>query len=174
MSQNPLGKVVDIIIAIIVMFFVPFIWTMSKSEQVENTYARSVIDNFAEKVAINGYISSDDYEQLVSELCRVNRRYDIELCHTATVYEPEYSGGVYTGNVMEYINKTYTDEILRKMGNKGAYLMNIGDSFTISIYQRRVKGVSAFAMMLFKTGSAYQEDTVTIANIFEQGYQSYY
>ena len=174
MSQNPLGKVIDVIIAIIVLFFVPFIWTTVKTEQVENTYARSVIDNFAEKVAINGYISSDDYEQLVSDLYRVRRKYSIEFCHAATVYEPEYSGGVFTGNVMEYTDKTYTDEIIRKMDTKGAYLMNLGDSFTISIYQRRVKGVSAFAMMLFKTGSAYQEDTVTIANIYEQGYQSYY
>ncbi len=174
MSQNPLGKVVDILVAIIALFFIPFMWVTGKTEQLENNYSRAVIDNFAERIAVNGYMTTEDYEDLVAQLSKTSRRYNIEFKHASATFEPEYDSGTFTGNVMEYMDEAYTDEILSAMDDHGAYLMELGDSFTVSISQVRVRKMNVLAGILFKTGNTHQEETVTISNIYQEGYQSFF
>ncbi len=42
-------------------------------------------------------------------------------------------GGVFTGNVMDYEEKTYTTTIINEMEQYGAYLMEVGDEIKVCV-----------------------------------------
>ncbi len=134
MIDSPMSKLVSVVIVVAVLFLFPIIWAAQKGDYLSQKKAEKVVYDFVTNVCDRGYIDDTLYEAFMANLSSTGNTYKIEMMHRQNIYEPEYSGATFTGNVMEYVSEAYTAQILGAVydGN-GAYLMNKGDTFEVSI-----------------------------------------
>lgn len=130
-----MGVIADIVIIIAVMFIFPMIWAAQKGDYLSQKGAETIAYEFCTNVCSRGYIDDTLYSEFTDALSSTGGVYKITLVHKQIIYEPEYESGVFTGNVMSYNDETYTEAILSRIygGGKGAYLMNKGDVFEVTI-----------------------------------------
>lgn len=134
MDESPMGIVLDIVIIIAVIFIFPIIWAAQKGDYLSQKSAETITYEFVANVSSRGYIDDTLYKEFTEALSATGGLYRIHLTHKQTVYEPEYDGGTFTGNVMGYARETYTGDILDDIySGRGAYVMGIGDVFECSI-----------------------------------------
>ena len=131
--NNPMAKILDVILVIAVLFIFPILWAGMKSGNLMQKDAEKITLEFLTNVAERGYIDKTLYDTYLSNMSSVDGVYEISLVHKQTVSEPEYEGGTFTGNVMTYEMDTYTSEILDCVYDKGIYVMGRGDKFEITI-----------------------------------------
>ncbi len=133
-EDSPMGVVADILIVIAVMFIFPIIWAAQKGDYLAQKGAETLTYEFCTNVCSRGYVDDTIYREFTDALSSTGGVYQITLCHKQIIYEPEYEAGVFTGEVMSYADETYTEAILSKVyGGNGAYLMNKGDVFEVTI-----------------------------------------
>lgn len=134
-EDSPMGVVADIVIVIAVMFIFPIIWAAQKGDYLAQKGAETITYEFCTNVCSRGYIDDTLYREFTDALSSTGGVYKITLVHKQIIYEPEYESGVFTGNVMTYNDETYTEAILSRIygGGSGAYLMNKGDVFEVTI-----------------------------------------
>ncbi len=133
-EDSPMGVVADILIVIAVMFIFPIIWAAQKGDYLSQKGAETLAYEFCTNVCSRGYVDDTLYSEFTEALSSTGGVYRITLCHKQIIYEPEYVSGAFTGNVMSYNDETYTEAILSKVyGGNGAYLMNKGDVFEVTI-----------------------------------------
>lgn len=134
-EDSPMGVIADIVIIIAVMFIFPMIWAAQKGDYLSQKGAETIAYEFCTNVCSRGYIDDTLYSEFTDALSSTGGVYKITLVHKQIIYEPEYESGVFTGNVMSYNDETYTEAILSRIygGGNGAYLMNKGDVFEVTI-----------------------------------------
>ena len=170
-----LGKLVDIILLILVCIIVPTMFLSFKYDDLAQRNAEIVVNEFAETVSSCGYINDEMYYGLVSDLSVYGGVYSIEFMHEQEINEPEYVGGIFTGNVMTYSDKTYTDEIISSVDSYSAYLMMVGDQFTVTARKKSISsGQSFMKWILHRKNSSLATATRMISGISKTEYESYY
>lgn len=134
-EDSPMGVIADIVIIIAVMFIFPMIWAAQKGDYLSQKGAETIAYEFCTNVCSRGYVDDTLYSEFTDALSSTGGVYKITLVHKQIIYEPEYESGVFTGNVMSYNDETYTEAILSRIygGGNGAYLMNKGDVFEVTI-----------------------------------------
>ena len=173
--MDTLGKLVDLIILIAACIIIPTMFISFKYDDLAQRNAEIVVNDFAETVSACGYVTDEMYYDLVSDLAVYGGVYQIDLVHEQEIMEPEYVGGVFTGNVLTYPDKTYTDEIISNVDAHGAYLMMIGDQFTITAKKKSVSaGQSFIKWMLHRKNSNLATASRMISGISKVEYESYY
>ena len=170
-----LGRVVDFIILIAICIIIPTMFITFKHDDIAQRNAEIVVNEFAESVSSHGYINEEMYYDLVSDLSSFGGVYDIELVHEQEINEPEYVGGVFTGNVMTYNDKTYTGEIIESIDSYGAYLMMIGDEITVTATKKSVStGQSFMKWLLHRRNKTLATASRMVSGISQVEYMSYY
>ena len=135
MDESPMAIVLDILIIIAVIFIFPIIWAAQKGDYLSHKSAETIAYEFCSNVSSRGYIDDTIYKEFTEALSATGGLYEVSLTHKQTVCEPEYSGGVFTGDVMTYAKETYTGDILDEIyDGTGAYIMSVGDVFEVSIW----------------------------------------
>ena len=173
--MDTLGRLVDIIILILICIIVPTMFLSFKYDDLAQRNAEIVVNEFAETVSACGYVTDDMYYDLVSDLSSYGGVYEIDFVHEQEINEPEYVGGVFTGNVLTYDDKTYTNEIISSVDTYGAYLMMIGDEFTVTVKKRSTStGQSFMKWLLHRKNSNFATATRMISGISKAEYESYY
>ena len=133
MSRDIIGFIFDIFILVVVLFIVPVVWQSYQYDRLTQQNMEAITEEFAETVSNKGYIDAKRYHAFVKKLNSNGGTYDIEIVHSQLIHEPEYVGGVFTGNVMDYEEKTYTTTIINEMEQYGAYLMEVGDEIKVCV-----------------------------------------
>lgn len=134
MDESPMSIVLDIVLVIAIIFIFPIIWAAQKGDYLSHKSAEKIAYEFCANVAARGYIDDTVYKEFSEQLSATGGLYRISLTHKQTVYEPEYEGGAFTGNVMGYAKETYNADILDEIySGNGAYLMSVGDVFEVTI-----------------------------------------
>ncbi len=135
MDESPMAIVLDILIIIAVIFIFPIIWAAQKGDYLSHKSAETIAYEFCSNVSSRGYIDDTVYKEFTEALSATGGLYEVSLTHKQTVCEPEYSGGVFTGDVMTYAKETYTGDIRDEIYYwTGAYIMSFGDVFEVSIW----------------------------------------
>ncbi len=88
--NNPFGKIVEIIIAVLLMFFFPLLYfglrTDSAAQQVVETKSADIMDT----VRTQGYLTKDMYDTFLGQLDATGNVYDVHMEHKELALEPEY------------------------------------------------------------------------------------
>ena len=105
--MNSYNKIVDIIIAIIVLFIAPILFFSQKEDALSQTVVQTETKNFVNEVRSNGYLTWDQYQQFLSKLSQTGLTYDVGLEHKLHLLEPEYRLRT-TEEVIEQQNNNYT------------------------------------------------------------------
>lgn len=134
MNNSPLAKLADAVIVVVILFLFPVIWAAQKGDYLSQKKAEKAVHDFVTNVCDRGYIDDTLYQAFMANLSSTGSTYRIEMMHRQNVFEPEYSGGTFTGNVMEYASESYTAQILGEIyDGRGAYLFNKGDTFEVTV-----------------------------------------
>ena len=175
MSRDVLGTVFDIFIICVVMFIAPVIWQSYMMDSLTQKNVETIVQEFAETTASKGYIDEQTYYTFVKKLRANGELYDIDMMHTQEIVEPEYIGGVFTGNVMEYDQETYSGVILDEIEAHGAYLMDIGDQFKVCVSPAsKSLGQSFMKTITGHTNSRFATVTRTVSGCDKDTFVKYF
>lgn len=174
MTETPLGTIIDMLLVVIVMFLFPVIWMAQKSDYLVNTQAQNATNEFITNVCERGYLDEEMYKAFMTNLSAGGTVYSVDMEHRQTVFEPEYAAGAFTGNVMEYEKEQFTDTILETIYDKGAYLLDKGDTFKVTITLAGEGLAQTFTMSLLgaKT-SGYYSNSMMVTGLSEDFYNEY-
>lgn len=85
-----LGKVIDILIAALIIFIIPASYFMMKKDVISQVGMEKETATFCENVAAQSYLTKDMYERYLNNLDTSGKKYKVSLIHRQWVYEPEY------------------------------------------------------------------------------------
>ena len=174
MTDSSLGTIIDMLLVVVVMFLFPVIWMAQKSDYLVNTQAQNATNEFITNVCERGYLDEEMYKAFMTNLSAGGTVYKVDMEHRQTVFEPEYEAGVFTGNVMEYEDEHFTDDILDALYDKGAYLLDKGDTFTVTISLAGEGLAQSFTMSLIGAkNSGYFSNSMMVTGISQDFYEEY-
>lgn len=90
MNQNVLGKLLDLVIAILIMILFPLLYFAFQSDKITENVAQINTSNFVDNVSEHGMLTETMYQVYLSQLSSTNLVYEIEMEHERLIYEPEY------------------------------------------------------------------------------------
>lgn len=129
---NILSKIINLIM--IMILYIVLIMNMNLLIDYYIYNQVNVVANaFQKEARLKGYIDQNAYDNLLKELSKTNRIYDIGMIHRDIKYYPVdnekgYSVEYFKHNEKEILNNIYI--------NKQNYLMHIGDDFKIVITEK--------------------------------------
>lgn len=164
-----LDRIAAILLAVLVMFYVPLIFTAQKQEQTVETYAGDAVDEFVNKACATGMITPTSYEELVRRLDATGVSYRIYLIHAKEIEEPtvKLKDGVnqsVIGSWEQYYDEHRNQEILNTLfpdtptTDYVYYYMEEGDFFKVVIEN----STPTFAKRWKQLFSANKTDTPSI------------
>ena len=83
-----LQRIVSILIAVIIFFILPVYIAYEKRDDISYALALKITTDFVDDVNSKGYLTSEMYDEFVSELAVTQNSYDIYMEHTAKKYNP--------------------------------------------------------------------------------------
>lgn len=107
MDSNILGRFVDLVVILLLMFMIPLYYHASLNDSSVNTYVIREVDLFGDQACKDGYISVEMYEDLLGKLANTDLLYNIKLVHSHDVYYP------FAGEYVTEEMTSYTDDIRR-------------------------------------------------------------
>lgn len=90
MKADILGKVLDIIIAATVMFFIPLLYFGQKQDALIQSNLYETTTNLIDNVSTRGYITKEMYDGYIKKLDTYGTVFSIDLEQKKRVLEPEY------------------------------------------------------------------------------------
>lgn len=84
------GHIIDIIIAIIIMFLFPLLYFGQKQDALIWTIAEMETASLGDEIRSKGYLTKERYSQYLENMSDTGLIYDITLEHSRIMYEPEY------------------------------------------------------------------------------------
>lgn len=81
---------IDVLLAIVIMFISVAIYFGIRTETVFNASASNISNEVVLEAKKNGYISVNDYENFIEKMSLTGTLYDIEFEHDYHLHEPEY------------------------------------------------------------------------------------
>ena len=135
--------IIGIIVAIILMFIVPFILISERADDISELVVQTATAEFIDEIIKSGKITEDKYQNFILQLADTGNTYDVEMElkildeNTAKVLLA--SGEVELGNNTYYsIYTSQIEEMLGKSANsdkngEGKILLKQGDGISITI-----------------------------------------
>lgn len=110
---DAVGRVWDIILAVILMFFAPILLFSLKQDVTVQSYVDDAVHEFIDVSRAQGEITEAAYDRLIARLDATGNVYDIELLHYAAKQYPDGNGNYKTGYDAEttqaIVNDIYSD-----------------------------------------------------------------
>ncbi|MBD8523757.1 MULTISPECIES: hypothetical protein [Bacillati] len=164
---NPVSKIVAILLAIVVMIYLPTYNTFEKEEDLAYLMADQAVSDFTDNVRMKGYITPSMYEDFVQRL-HVGSPvlYKIEMTHKHKVYTPVYSDpaniNTFTGKYEVQYDEFYQDQILDYLFKNPAgpneqrmYKLEKDDFFQVVIENKtKFKSTMLFDFLTFNAGES--------------------
>lgn len=147
--MNALNKIIDLIIAILLMFVIGTVGISIQQDRLTELYLRIETKEFSDTVRTQGYFTLQMYESFQKRLDAAGLHCTIDIQANRTQYEPEYINQVFTGGVMEYQEKFYMDEILAKLQEDRIYTFAKGDQLDIEVVGNKETLGMAFLNWLY-------------------------
>lgn len=152
--MKPHEYCIDILIACLVIFIAPILFFAQKKDTAMQLLVTESTNEFLKQVQTQGYITEQTFEEFVREISITGAIYDISLEHKQKIYEPEYVNGVFTGEIYEYYDIKYTEEIVSELYQEGEYFLDINDYFTVAVENKSKTIGMRFLNAIFRTSNS--------------------
>lgn len=110
--------------AVLFMFMVPVMLYFSKADYDVQTVCDDAVHEFVDKSRASGYISANNYNQMIHEMSATGNLYDIKIVHESKICYPGEDS--YVSNYYTYTTDEILSEIFDETG-AGSYIMKNGD-----------------------------------------------
>ena len=170
--MNAVSKIVAILLAIVVMIYLPTYQTFKKEEDLAYLRAYQAVTDFVDNVRMKGYITPAMYEDFQRELHLGSPvLYKVEMTHKHKVYTPVYTDPAninsFTGKYEVQYDEFYQDQILDYLfknpasaNEKWMYKLEKDDFFQVVIENKnKFKSTMLFDFLTFNAG---EENTTVI------------
>jgi Zn finger protein HypA/HybF involved in hydrogenase expression len=88
--ENIFKKVIDILIAVIIMFFFPLLYFSQRQDTITQNVVRARTTELVDTVRTRGFITKDMYSTYLESLEHAHLLGDLDLEHKELILEPEY------------------------------------------------------------------------------------
>lgn len=88
--DNPFGKIIDILIAVILMFMFPLLYFGQRIDSITQQVVDTKASDFVDTIRTQGYLTKNMYDTFLEQLDATGNVYDIHLEHKEFALEPEY------------------------------------------------------------------------------------
>ena len=127
--MNALEKCVDMLVAVVIMFFVPLLFYSAGNHILQSVSAGEVCENFLKRVSTSGEITLPVWKELEEGLSRFGCE-DFRVRRKYTVWEP----GEERGSAVERSYFEEKDALLEQMRTEGSVGLHKGDSLRVTFY----------------------------------------
>lgn len=131
--MESLGRVIEILITIVLLFLIPIQYFAIKQDMISQTYVTTQTSYLVDSVRNLGYLNKEMYESYLRKLQATNNVYDIKMTHYQFVYEAEEE------NYSKHYYCTYEDEILNQVydeNTEGRYDLHQGDYLMLKVQNK--------------------------------------
>lgn len=163
---NPISKVFAVILAVLLLFFVPVYQSFHKQEDLAYQSAYQAVTDFVDNVRTKGFITPQMYEDFQTNLAAGSGSisYKTEIVHEKKVYTPVYTDPTnpasFTNQFVVDYDEYYWDQIHPFLFDESSsipkkdrmYKLNAGDFFTVHV--ENITKTKATMMFDFLTGGA--------------------
>lgn len=112
---NALSKVFAVILAVLVLYYVPTYQIYKKEEDLAYVNTYEVVTEFVDNVRMKGFITPQMYEDFQSKLHIGNVLYDVQMVHQHKIYSPVYTNpgdlNSFTGKYEVQYDEFYWEQI---------------------------------------------------------------
>lgn len=142
--MNIASKYIAIILAVILMFFVPLNSMAQREDEIVQAYVTQETVRFTDAIKNNGYLTGDMYLSFTQNLSKTDNIYEIDLTYEHRVINPVYSeDGVFQDKTATNYENTYSEDIKKALfQEEGIYYFQQGDYISVSV-KNREKTLSA-------------------------------
>ncbi len=134
--SDTLITIIAIFLAAILMFIFPLMATASQNDEIAQIAVQSIVTDFTNKVAQQGKITANDYDEFIQKLHATGNTYDVELEAKILDENPGKKTTIATQNMIGenvyYSEYTSTIESQLETGT-GIYKMKKGDYIIASV-----------------------------------------
>ena len=161
--DDSLSIIFAVLVALVIMFIVPLMDTWELQDNLSYVVTYAAVTDFVDTVRNTGYISMDNYSNLVTTLNSTGNRFNITMEHrkineqlSTKMAEENKNGKIYS----VYLN-TYTNEILNALEKGDVYKLNKFDYFYVTVKNTNMTQASIINNLVahdnsnFKIGCAY-------------------
>lgn len=134
-----LGRVAEILVTVILLFFVPLSYMSAKEEVLCQTYVTTETAYFVDSVRNIGFVDKQMYETFVKKLAVTNIPYEIQMSHyKVKAKELGAESDILTEEMEEtsyvpYYQGIYHEDMMNVILETEQYLFNKGDFFSVVV-----------------------------------------
>lgn len=167
---NAISKIVSVILAVLLLFFVPVYQNYQKQDDLAYQTAYQAVTNFVDNVRTKGYITPQMYEDFERDLSVGSILYRVDITHEKKIYTPVYTDPTnpasftnkyvvdYDEYYWEQINPFLFDETSPIPKKERMYKLSAGDFF--SVYVENKTKTKSTMLFDFLTGGLGGNDVV--------------
>lgn len=163
---NPISKIFAIILAALVMFYLPTYQNYKKQEDLTYVNTYKTVTEFVDNVRMKGFITPSMYEDFVQSLhTGTDVLFDIEIVHSQKVYTPIYTNPsdmtTFTGEYQVDYQEYYWDQIKEPLFGESSvpyedriYKLQSGDYFDVYVENKtKFKSRMLLDFLTFNAGN---------------------
>lgn len=145
---DSLGRVVGILAAVCLLFFVPIFYFGERQETLEQLYLLTETTDFVDTVRLTGTLDREVYQAYCKKLEALSGRYEIKMTHQTRRLELVQS-------TLRLIREEYYQEqMLEKLNQTGRYFFEEGDFFRVELVKTSPQAAERmWKKLLGKTGN---------------------
>jgi hypothetical protein len=154
-----LGKIVDMLIAVLLLFIVPTLYMFQSQDETSRIYVLSETTKFVDSVRNLGYVSPTSYKDYKNKLKATQNLYEINLEHRHLKTTPNYLDPGNQSTFLEDFTNSYNlitnDDIVKvlfpenSVGDK--YKMSAGDYFEVLVYNTNKTFATRLQEIIFQS-----------------------
>ena len=159
------GRVAEILVTVILLFFVPLSYMAAKSDFLCQTYVTTETTYFVDAVRNIGFVDKQMYEEFVKKLAVTQIPYEISMSHYKdTIKEQEIKIAIEEEqeevSYIQYYEGIYHKDILQSLLETEQYLFQQGDFFSVLV---KKKGLTwSDRLENFLTGRNQQKEEIQV------------
>lgn len=122
-------KPISYSLGIFAMFFIVIAIYAAKLDYDSQSYCNDAVQEFVDKSRTSGYISANNYNEMISKMTGTGNLYDVTIVHQSKVCYPGETDSDFLSNYYTYTKDEILDEIFN---DSGTYKMKNGDYLRVS------------------------------------------
>lgn len=134
-----LGRVCEIIVTVILLFFIPLAYTGAKHDMMIQTYVTTETSFFAEAIRNSGSLTKNMYDLFLKKLNETGHVYEIELTHYEEKIDFDLQNDSNQNELVQFSNHyygIYTQDIIKDLYETTQYTMKQGDYFMVKVQNK--------------------------------------
>lgn len=130
-----LGRIAELLVTVVLLFFVPLSYLSAKNEMLCQTYVTTETNYFVDSVRNIGFVDKQMYETFVKKLSMTHMPYEIRMSHykyrlkDKSGMEAQQEDTIY----LPYYQGVYHEELLQCILDEELYFFQKGDFFSVSV-----------------------------------------